>query len=328
LPGDDSDSSNEYSEKSGFLLGTVIRVKIYGSDDSELFKDIFRKVSEYESLLSVNIDESQVSAVNMAAGVDPVKVDPLVMDVVLRGLEYSELSEGRFDITIGPLVDLWHIGHEDARIPAEGEIESLLPLIDYTQLSVDSDNETIYLPESGMSMDLGGIAKGYIADRIGEILTEAGRESALINLGGNVLVVGSKPDGTSFRIGVQNPSSDRGEYLGVVAVDGKSVVSSGAYERFLEVEGVRYHHILSPFSGYPVETDIDQVTIVSEHSIDGDGLSTTVFALGVEKGMALIESIDGIDAVFITPDKKVYLTAGLADSFYLTDPDFTLIPRN
>ncbi|MBI9102766.1 MAG: FAD:protein FMN transferase [Spirochaetales bacterium] len=326
LPGEDPESSNVYSEKSGFLLGTVIRLKIYGSEDPELFNDIFKQISEYESLLSVNIEDSQVAAVNRAAGLESVNVDSRVMDVVLQGLEYSKLSEGRFDITIGPLVDLWHIGHEDARIPEEAEIESVLPLIDYTSVLVDPGSEMISLPEPGMSMDLGGIAKGYIADRISEMLIKAGRESALINLGGNVLVVGSKPDGTPFRIGVQNPDSDRGEYLGIVSVESKSVVSSGAYERFLEVDGKTYHHILDPFTGYPVETDIDQVTIISERSVDGDGLSTTVFTLGRDKGMALIESIEGVDAILITADKKVFLSEGLSDSFSLTDSRFTVTP--
>ena len=244
-----------------------------------------------------------------------MKVEPPVLDVILRGLEYSRLSQGVFDISVGPIVGLWNIGHEDARVPEPAEIDAALPYIDYRKVAVDETASTVFLMEQGMALDLGGIAKGFIADVIKARLKASGRTSAIINLGGNVDVLGAKPDGASYKIGVQNPDTERGEYIGILTVLGKSIVSSGAYERYLEVDGVRYHHILDPFTGYPAESDLAQVTIVSDNSVDGDGLSTTSFSLGLEKGMALIESIDEIEAVFVTADRKVYITSGLGDLF-------------
>ncbi len=321
----DDPDDDEFFQETGFFMGTAVKIKLYGEKDSALLDEVFNEISRLEGLMSLNMKDSQVSIINRAAGRTSVPVDPRVFEVVSRGLYYSRLSEGLFDITIGPLVELWGIGHENARVPESIEIEESLPLVDYTHIIMDPEESLIYLDTPGMVLDLGGIAKGYIADRIVLLLNKAGRESGIINLGGNVFAMGQKPEGGPFRIGVQNPDTDRGEYIGVLSVRNKSIVSSGAYERYLEYEGERYHHILNPFTGYPAESDLDQVTIVSDESVDGDGLSTSVFSMGLEAGMKLIESVEGVEAVFLTSSDQVYLSGGIDNQFELTNRNFELM---
>jgi len=316
--------SAEYLEETGFLLGTVIRIRIYQTDGQEVFKPVFEEISRLEGLLSLNLPDSDISRVNSQAGIRPVKVDPDTLAVVQKGLEYSLLSDGAFDVTIGPLVELWHIGYDDARVPAPEEIEAVLPLIGWEGVAVNPDEGTVFLTRPGMIMDLGGIAKGFIADRCAALLREAGVTRGIVNLGGNVLTLGDKPDGSDFRIGVQDPTNVRGDYVGVLKLRDKSVVSSGVYERFFEENGRRYHHILDPFQGYPVENGLQQVTIVSDRSVDGDGLSTSAFALGTEQGLALLNSLPGVEGIFIDQEKRVFLTRGAAAFFTLEDQRFRL----
>jgi len=316
--------SADYLEETGFLLGTVIRIRIYQSEGQEIFKPVFEEISRLEGLLSLNLPDSDISRINSQAGIRPVKVDPDTMEVVQKGLEYSRLSGGAFDVTIGPLVELWHIGYDDARVPDPAEIEAVLPLIGWERVVVNPDEGTVFLSRPGMIMDLGGIAKGFIADRCAALLREAGVTRGIVNLGGNVLTLGDKPDGSDFRIGVQDPTNVRGDYVGVLKLKDKSVVSSGVYERFFEENGRRYHHILDPFEGYPVENGLQQVTIVSDRSVDGDGLSTSAFAVGTEKGLALLDSLPGVEGIFIDREKQVFLTRGAAAFFTLEDQRFRL----
>ena len=314
----------EFLEQTGFLLGTVIKIRVYGPADEGIFGPVFKEISRLEDLLSLNRENSDVEAINRNAGISPVPVSAETLDVVEKGLEFSGRADGAFDITVGPLVGLWHIGYDDARVPGEDEIQQVLPLISYRDVVLDREAGTVYLTRPGMVMDLGGIAKGYVADRCAAVLRDLGVVHAIINLGGNVLTVGDKPDGSDFRIGVQNPLVERGGYLGLLKIRDKSVVSSGTYERFLVQDGKRYHHILNPFTGYPVDNGLEQVTIISDRSVDGDGLSTSGFALGVVRGMKLIESIPGVEAVFVDRRKHVYVSSGAADFFSVTDTEFVI----
>ena len=172
-------------------------------------------------------------------------------------------------------------------------------------------------------MDLGAIAKGYTADEVKKVLLNNKINSALINLGGNVYAIGTNPDGDDWNIGIQNPLSTRGEYLGTISVTDKSIVTSGNYERFFIKDGIRYHHIFDPKTGYPAEEGLISTTIVSDKSIDGDALSTSTYILGLDKGIKLVESIKGVEAIFVTKDKKVYVTPGLKNNFKLTSKEFT-----
>ena len=173
-------------------------------------------------------------------------------------------------------------------------------------------------------IDLGSIAKGYAADEISRILTENNVNSAIIDLGGNIYAHGIKPSGQDWNIGIQNPFSTRGDIIGVLKVKNKTVVTSGIYERYIEKDGVKYHHLLNPNTGYPFENNIAGVSIITDKSIDADALSTTVFAKGLEEGLKFVETLPNVDAIFITKDNKVYITNGIRDSFTLENEDFTL----
>lgn len=310
------------------LMSTVVSVAIYDEKKvpDEDFETIFNVISQWESMLSKNIETSEISQINQQAGLKSVQVDESVVELIQIANRYSESSEGLFDITIGPLVDLWGIGTDEAHVPTEDQIESVRALMDYRAIELDEQNQTVYLPTAGMSIDLGGIAKGYIADRVKETILELGYESALINLGGNVLTVGSKTDGSSWKIGIRNPQAEDGSELGYVEVNNQSVVSSGTYERFFTENGQVYHHILNPFSGYPEDNSLEAVVIVSDQSVDGDALSTTVFLLGLEKGETFIDSLDGVEAIFITSDQTITVTGGLKNQFKLTEESYQLMP--
>lgn len=321
-------NNNKQSEplsRSEILMGTTVSVKLYDSNDEKILDKVFNKVEELESTLSINENGTLVDKINEEAGVQPVKVDEDTFTVIKKGVEYSKLSNGLFDISIGPLVKLWNIGLEDAKVPTQEEIDERLPLIGYNDIELNDTDRTIYLKRKGMIIDLGGIAKGYTADVISDILTEEGVNSAIINLGGNVFTHGKKPNGDEWKIGIQDPYSERGGIIGTLVTSNKSIVTSGIYERYIEKDGVKYHHILSPKTGYPYDNEVAGITIVSDKSTDGDALSTSVFAMGVEEGMKFVNSIDGIDAIFITKDNKVYITDGIRNVFTLSNSDFTLV---
>lgn len=307
-----------------FILGTLVKFTLYTPPPEALFDSLFSEIERYEALFSVGDEDSDVSKVNSAAGVKPVPVSPETMELLQQGVYYSELSGGRFDITIGPLVNLWRIGYPDARVPTQDEIDKVLPLIDYRQLELDSENGTAFLGREGMSIDLGAIAKGYIADRMVEFLTEYGITSGIINLGGNIVALGSKLDGKPFKIGIQHPRKSRGNYAGILSIEDRSIVSSGDYERFLERDGTRYHHILDTSTGYPASNKLTSVTIISSESEAGDALSTSTYAMGLEEGLALVNRLDGVEGVFITESKKIYTTPGVKSYFTLKDNLFTL----
>lgn len=234
------------------------------------------------------------------------------------------MSSGTLDPTIGPLVELWGIGSETASVPSKESIEELLSLVNYRNVLLDSETNSVFLILEGMKLDLGAIVKGYVADEIVSILDENHINSAIINLGGNVYVKGKRSDGSPWRIGIQNPFEARGAYLGIAEVVDQTVVTSGIYERFIEKDGVIYHHILNPSDGYCVENDLASVTIISTSSIEADSYSTVLFALGLEEGMRFAND-SGINAIFITRDRKVYLSNNTDIMFTLKNKDFQLI---
>lgn len=308
-----------------FVLGTTATITLYSQQSEEALDAAFDKLGELEDLLSINKTGTLIDKINEQAGISPVAVDEDTFSLIETSLYYSELTKGAFDPTVGPLVQLWHIGFSDAKVPTSSEIEAVLPLIDHNQVTLNEADKTIYLPQKGMMLDLGGIGKGYAADKVAEVLRSKGVEHAIISLGGNIYTVGDKPGGLNWNVGVQDPFNPRGMTIGVIGVTNKSLVTSGIYERYLAAEdGKTYHHLLDPATGYPFDNDIAGVTIISDLSTDGDALSTSAFALGVEKGLAFIESQEGIDAIFVTIDKKVYVTSGIKDQFRLSDDSFTL----
>lgn len=320
--------SKEPIKQTEMLMGTVISITLYDYKDessaTEILNKSFEKVSELEKTLSINESGTEVDKINEMAGKEAVKVSDDTFNVIKSGLEFSELLKGKFDITIGPLVKLWNIP-EATDIPTQEEINSVLPLININDIVLNEADKTVFLTKPNMVIDLGGIAKGYAADVLSEILTNEGINSAIIDLGGNIYAHGIKPSGDSWKIGIQNPFSDRGEIVGVISVESKSIVTSGIYERYIEKDGVKYHHILNPETGFPYENDIAGITIVSDSSCTGDALSTSVFALGIEEGLKFVEGLDNVDAIFVTKDNKIYLTSGIKDNFQIKDENFTIV---
>jgi thiamine biosynthesis lipoprotein len=310
--------------RSEFVLGTVCSVNLYKGGTEKIYREIFARLREIEDVMSANLEDSEVEAINKQAGIRPVPVREDVLEVIEEALRYADLSGGVFDPTIGPLVKLWGIGSDNARLPSEEEIRAVLPLINWQDLVIDRGAGTAFLKRPGMSLDLGGIAKGYAADEVIRILRKTRVRGAIIDLGGNVFAYGEKEGRQPWRIGVQNPQESRGAYLGVLEVRDKTIVTSGVYERFFEDGGRRYHHILSPTHGYPVDSGLLSVTIIAGRSIDADALSTSAFALGWEAGAALVESVDGADAIFVFEDRTVRGTSGAMAGFTLTDPGYRL----
>ncbi|OSB16459.1 thiamine biosynthesis protein ApbE [Clostridium sporogenes] len=321
--GCDSKSEEPVSRET-YLMGTIINIKAYGKNADKAVQASVDKISDIENKMSLNISTSEINKINKNAGIAPVKVSKNTFDVVKASLIYSEKTKGSFDITVEPLVSLWGIGTDKARIPSKDEISNALSLINYKDVVINEKESTIMLKRKGQAIDLGAIAKGYTADELKKVLLNYNVSSAFLNLGGNVYVLGNKPDKTPWKIGVQNPLEPRGDYLGIVSVSDKSVVTSGNYERFFERNGKRYHHIFDTKTGYPAEKGLISVSIISNKSIDGDALSTSVYTLGLDEGKKLIESLKDVEAVFVTNDKKVYTTSGLKDTFKLTNTDFKL----
>lgn len=308
-----------------FLLGTVTTISLYDHQSEEILDLAMQKLKDLEDTLSINKTDTLIDEINDAAGLHPVIVDPDTYHVIEKGLSYSKLTNGAFDITVGPIVKLWNIGFPEARVPSSEEISTTLPLVGFEKVTLNSKDLSVYLTEPGMRLDLGGIGKGYAADEVAKLLKENGVQSAIIDLGGNVYTLGNKPGNQLWTVGVQDPFNPRGQIIGRLKTANKSIVTSGIYERYLEDEtGHKYHHILNPKTGYPYENEIAGVTIVSDYSTDGDALSTSIFAMGVEEGLKFVETLDGIDAIFITLDSKVYVTDDLKDSFILSNPSFTM----
>ena len=311
-------------EDKQFLLGTYVTIRVYDKGKEQALKDAFARVKELGDKITVNEDGSEVDKVNAQAGIAPVVVSDDVYRVSKAAYEYSKNSNGAFDMAIGPITALWHIGFDDARKPSQAEIDAALKLVDYTKVIFNDDDKSIYLQEKGMQLDLGAIAKGFITDEVVTVLKKAGVTTSIIDLGGNVFVMGNSIRSTEgnpvkWTVGIQDPNQARNVVLGQIPEANMSLVTSGIYERYLEVDGRKYHHIFDPKTGYPFDNGIAGVTIICKKSIDGDGLSTTIFALGIKEGMDYINKLDGVEAVFVTTDDEVFVTSGIEDEFVLNN---------
>ncbi|MFQ3547211.1 MAG: FAD:protein FMN transferase [Termitinemataceae bacterium] len=301
-----------------YVLGTLCTINLFDKGKPDLYRELFARLREIENRMSANKAGTDIDTINTAAGKNAVAVHTDVMDVLEVALRYAELSKGAFDPTVGPLVKVWGIGTDDARIPTPAEIKEALSSINWRDVELNRKVGTVFLKKPGMALDLGAIAKGYAADEMARILKQHKIPRAMIDLGGNILAFGEKTGGAPWRIGVQDPSGERGDYIGILEVKNKTMVTSGVYERFFTEAGVRYHHILSTTTGYPVQNGLISVTIVADSSIDADALSTTVFALGYEDGTALLESLPNAEGIFIFEDHSVEATGDLRSVFRLT----------
>ncbi len=309
------------------LLGTTCTIRLYSGGSAAALDAAFARIAQIEERMTVNRDDSELVRVNAAAGRHPVSVTADVLEVIRLGLLYSSDGDGAYDITVEPLVKLWGIGTPRARVPGEQEIRAARALIGWRDVVVDQKASTVFLKRAGMGLDLGSIAKGYAADEAARVLRDAGVTTALIDLGGNILTLGTKPDRSKWRIGIQNPLEARGTKLGIVETQGGSVTTAGTYERFFEKDGKRYFHILDARTGYPAWNGLAAAAVVAPDSTTADGYDTLIFTLGLEQGRRFVEGTRGkIEAVFVTDQKQVYVTPGLRSRFTLTDATFRLMP--
>lgn len=312
--------------KSSYALGTIINLRVSSSKAEEAIEKAIERLNNIDDKMSAFKDSSEISKINLNSGVNSEFVSRDTYFVLNKSIEYSKILEGTFDPTIRPLVALWNIGTKQETIPKKNEIEEKLKLVNYNDVILDENNYSVMLKHNKQALDVGGIAKGFAADEVRDIFYKYNVKSALIDLGGNIFALGSKEDGTSWKVGIQNPFKSRGEYIGILSVKNKSVVTSGNYERYFMKDGKRFHHIIDPKTGYPSQSKIISATIISDDSIDGDGLSTGVYILGIDKAMKIIEAISGVDAIFVTEDKKLYTTSGIDKNiFTLADKEFFLV---
>ena len=322
----DADSQDPISS-TAIKLNTAVTVTIYDSKDRDLLTECMNLCDKYEKVFSRTDADSELYKLNHrkltpAEGTeDTYQVSDSLAELVSEGLDYSELSKGAFDIAIEPLTSLWDFTAEDPQVPKDSLIQAALPKCDYHNISVDKDKNEITLKTDDTAIELGAIAKGYIADRLKDYLVSQNVKSAIINLGGNVLCIGGKPDNSAFKIGIQKPFADRSETIAVMDIKDKSVVSSGIYERCFEQDGTLYHHLLNPKTGYPYDNGLIAVTIISDKSVDGDALSTTCFALGLEDGMKLAESLDDVQAFFVTSDYEIHYTKDFQKKIKVTETE-------
>ena len=301
-----------------FHFDTVCQITIYSMDHmtqaaaDDALEQAFALCGTYEDMLSKTLEGTDIYRINHAGG-EPVECDPETVEIIRMGLQYAELSDGKFDITIGKAVDLWDF-HADAvpAVPDPALLSEAVSHVDYKTVSIEGSQVTLTDPEA--EIDLGGIAKGYIADQIaGQIRSRV--LGGTLNFGGNVYAVGIKPDGKKekdFVVGIEAPYSDKSEVVGSTPASDRTVVTSGVYERFFTYEGREYHHILDPETGYPADSDVLGVSIAAARgkSADCDALATICLILGAEKGMELVESMDGFEALFITRENKILTTEG------------------
>jgi len=313
------------ASRAEYVLGAFCSVKLFDKSKDGVYNDIFARTREIDNLMSVNVPSSDISRVNAAAGIAPVIVNKDTFKVIKRALYFAEISGGAFDPSVGPLVSLWGIGDDDARVPFQEEIDNTLPLINWRDVELDETAHGVFLKRKGMALDLGAIAKGYAADEAAAIITNAGIKRAIIDFSGNIVTLGEKRAGTPWKIAIQNPNKSRGLTFGIInlkTAEKKTLVTSGVYERFYEKDGERYHHILSTVTGYPVKNGLLSVTIIGSDSTDADALSTSLFALGFEEGIKLLDLFPGTDAVFVFEDSSVRVTPGV--DLRITDEEFVI----
>lgn len=312
-------------ERTEYVLGTICTINLFNHGTDAIYNEAFDRLKKLESILSANRDDTNLAAINAAAGINPVKAEPETLTILRDALTYSEKTGGMFDPSIGPLVKSWNIGTDYAAIPKPAVLHSAMSLVNYHDIIIDEKNGTVFLARKGMKLDLGAIAKGYAADDIARLLKSHNIKKAIIDLGGNIYAMGEKEPGKNWNIGIRDPETERGEPILSISVNNTSVVTSGIYERFFEVDGKKYHHILDPRTGYPVENELLSVTIVATSSMDADALSTSTFLLGTDKGMALIEKTKNVDAIFINKQKEVRISSGLRGKIKILDDSFILI---
>ncbi|GIO37938.1 FAD:protein FMN transferase [Paenibacillus antibioticophila] len=306
-----------------FIFDTVVTIKIYDNHaTTKNFEELEDLMKDIDYKINRSNEDSEIYAVNANAGIAPVKVSQETFDLVKIAVDYAKQTNGLLDPSIGPLVSLWNIGHEDAHVPPAEDIAAAQKLIDYRKVELNEDTLEIYLQDKGMDLDLGSYGKGYAADLIYDKLKEQGFDSAIIDLGGNVFAMGSKPGNLEWTVGIQDPDQKRGNDIGTVKVIDKTVVTAGIYERYFVENGKFYMHILDPRTGYPAENNISSVTIIADSSTAADTMDTSLLIMGIEDGLKFAEE-NNTEALFITKDKQLYATPGFKELLNKSNDEYS-----
>lgn len=304
--------SKQPVSKTGFYLDTTCQIDIRDMDASQANKIItgaFSECEKYDNLLSITKEDSDVWKINHSEG-NPTEVSSETAEIIKSGLEASKDTDGIYDITVGKLTRLWNFSAEDPKVPNDKDIKAAVKTINYKWVSVSGNTVTVSNPDTWI--DLGSIAKGYIADKVASYMKEQGVTSGIVNLGGNIVTIGTKPDGSKWKIGIEMPYSERKEIIGMTNMEDQTLVTSGTYERFIEQDGKKYHHILDPSTGYPVDSDIVGVSILSKegNSMLCDRYSTICLLLGSKKAEAFIKSKPDFEYVIIDNDNNIIDSKG------------------
>lgn len=314
----------EYSGEE-FLMDTLVSISTYGTDTTLLRQataEAFREMRRLADLTDRFTDgnnsgmTSDIVRINAMAGIGPVIVDPDVFRMLLMAKEYHRLTEGAFDITIGPVMDLWGFGKPEQMLPSADDLREALSLVDSNDLILNEKDQSAFLKKKGMSLDLGAVAKGYAVERAAQILEEAGIERAIINAGGNIRVIGQKGPHQGWQVGIQDPR-DTQALIGILSLQNESAVTSGDYQRNKQIAGKTYHHLLSLRTGYPAESMMS-VTVVTKDSGEADLLSTALFLMEPEQALAFMTQSENAEAVLITAEKQILCTPGLKGKLKLT----------
>ena len=293
------------------IMGTEVTVTVVAKSSAEAdsaLEAAMTEIRRFDQMMSLYKDSSEITKVNLAAGKQPVPVSPEMIEVVENGARVSRLTNGAFDVTIGPLVVLWQMRLKEGRTPTDKEILNVLPRVNYRTIVIDKKASTLFLTKPNMIMDFGGIAKGYAADKAAELLRKRGIENAVVAIAGDIRVLGRRQDGSPWRIGVQHPR-EKEKLLTVLDLSDKYISTSGDYERFKIIGKKRYHHILDPRTGKPSK-GMASVTLICDRGSIGDPLTTALFIVGADKGMKIVKAL-GYEAIFEDDRGTVVMTEGV-----------------
>jgi len=294
------------------LMGTKIRLYFKGNQSEKWLSEACAMLRHYEKVFSANSDHSQLYVLKTTAAKEPVVVDPDLYELIKIGRSHSLEPNSFLNIAIGPLIKLWRIGFKEARVPSQAEISQVLPRLDPADIVLDDNKNSVFFAKEGLEIDLGAIAKGYFSDKIMDFFKEKDPISAMIDIGGNLLVYGESPkQNLDWDVGIQNPFLPRGQCVAKVKIRNQSVVTSGIYERTFEHNGNKYHHIFDSHSGYPIENNVASLTIIADKSVDCDIYTTKLFGLDPRKILAEVNKIEGMEAIVITVDGQLATTQNM-----------------
>lgn len=295
-----------------FIMDTVIEQKLYGENAQQASEEIDRRLREYEQECSMYLEQSLISRINQNAGLQYTEVTPQCLKLLERSIQFSEQSQGLFDITVAPLTRLWNITGEDPHVPSEEKIAQARELVNYRDILIDGNR--VMLRRKGQAIDLGAVAKGAACNIVWETAEQYGIKTGYVSIGGNLVVLGEERKGQPYRFGIRDPQGDASKAIGSVSLTGKTMATTGAYERWFEQDGVRYHHVLDPRTGYPAESDLLSVSVISQDGMLADCLSTTLFIEGKQEALRRMNEED-YQLVIVDKQGTVYCSESLRGNF-------------